>query len=147
LGEAATREAAGSALAEAPRGTETVLLVEDEPSVRALAALVLRRQGYTVLDTANGEEAQRVVREHGGDEIDLLLTDVVMPQMGGKELAELLRRLMPRLKVLMTSGFPDEAVEPGQGWNPGTCFMPKPFTPAELTRKVREVLDTPSPRA
>ena len=141
----ATSVAEGRAPVEMPTGTETVLLVEDEPSVRGLATLVLRRQGYTVLDAANGAEALRVARDHPGDEIGLLLTDVVMPHMSGKELAGHLQPLMPGLKVLMTSGFPDEAAVPGQGWNPGISFIPKPFTPAELARRVREVLDTPGP--
>jgi DNA-binding response OmpR family regulator len=130
-----------------PTGTKTVLLVEDEPSARDLATLVLRRQGYTVLDAADGAEALRVARDHHGDEIGLLLTDVVMPHMSGKDLAGHLQPPMPGLKVLMTSGFPDEEVVPGQGWNPGTSFMPKPFTPAELARRVREVLDMPGPGA
>ena len=98
-----------------------------------------------MLDAANGEEALSVARECRANEIDLLLTDVVMPQMGGKELAELLRPLIPRLKVMFISGFPDEMVVPSHGWNSGTSFVPKPFTPAELTMRVREALDTPRP--
>tara|TARA_B100000315_G_scaffold241006_1_gene261428 strand:- start:591 stop:893 length:303 start_codon:yes stop_codon:yes gene_type:complete len=100
-----------------------------------------------VLDAANGKEALRVARERRVDEIDLLLTDVVMPQMGGRELAELLQPLIPRLKVMFTSGFPEETGAPDPDWSPGTVFMSKPFTPAELTRRVRDVLDTPSPGA
>jgi CheY-like chemotaxis protein len=130
-----------------PRGMETVLLVEDEPAVRSLASLALRRQGYTVLDAANGEEALRVARDHRADEIDLLLTDMVMPHMGGRELAELLQPLMPQLKVLFTSGFPDDTVIPNRDRSPGISFISKPFTPAQLTRRVREVLDAPSPEA
>jgi PAS domain S-box-containing protein len=126
-----------------PGGAETVLLVEDEPAVRFLAAEVLRRQGYTVLEAANGEEALRVGHEHGGDEIALLLTDVVMPQMGGRELADCLEPLLPRMKVLFTSGFLEESNLQDEAIAPGISFMPKPFTPTELTRKVRAVLDRP----
>ena len=79
---------------ELPGGTETVLLVEDEPSVRGVAACVLRQQGYTVLEATNGEEAVRVASEHGGDRVHLLLTDVVMPKMGGVELAGSFRRII-----------------------------------------------------
>tara|TARA_B100000315_G_scaffold259262_1_gene314574 strand:- start:1720 stop:2112 length:393 start_codon:yes stop_codon:yes gene_type:complete len=123
------------------------LLVEDEPAVRGLAALALRRQGYRVLEATNGQEAMLVAQECGGNAIDLLLTDVVMPRMGGRELADRLRPLMPQMKVLLSSGFPDQAPAPDEEWNPGIAFMPKPFTPVVLAQKVREVLDTPSPEA
>jgi CheY-like chemotaxis protein len=132
---------------ELSKGMETVLLVEDEPAVRSLAALALRRQGYTVLEAANGQEALQVAQDRNGNEIDLLLTDVVMPRMGGRELADRLCPLMPRMRVLLSSGFPDQAPAPGEKWDAGIAFMPKPFTPAVLAEKVREVLDTPSPGA
>jgi CheY-like chemotaxis protein len=106
---------------------------------------VLRRQGYTVLEAANGEEALKAGQEHGGKEIHLLLTDVVMPQMGGRELADCLKPLMPRLKVLFTSGFPDQAGVPGGEPGPFISFLPKPYTPAVLAARVREALDTPGP--
>ena len=89
----------------------------------------------------------RVAQEHRADSIDLLLTDMVMPHMGGRELAELLQPLMPRLKVVFTSGFPDDTAIPDRDRNPGISFIPKPFTPVQLTRKVRELLDAPSPEA
>ncbi len=111
----------------AARGTETVLLVEDEPAVRALGARVLRSRGYTVLDAANGVEALRVAAAAGA-RIDLLLTDVVMPQMGGEALAEQFRALYPRTRVLFVRDC-------------GALFIEKPFSPAALARKVREVLD------
>ena len=122
-----------------------MLLVEDEPAVRDLAALALRRQGYTVLVAANGKEALRVAHEHQADAIDLLLTDVVMPQMGGNKLANKLRPLMPWLKVMFTSGFPGDMVGPSLDWHLSAAFLPKPFTPEELTRRVREVLSASDP--
>jgi CheY-like chemotaxis protein len=124
-----------------PRGSETVFLVEDEPSVRSLAYRVLCQQGYTVLEAANGEEALRVAQEHAGEKIHLLLTDVVMPQMGGRELAETLKLLRPDIKVLYTSGYTDNAIVHHGVLNPGTHFLQKPFSPKTLSHKVREVLD------
>ena len=145
--EAAPASAEGRPPMGMPRGMETVLLVEDEPAVRSLASLALRRQGYTVLEAADGQEALLVAQERGGNAIDLLLTDVVMPRMGGREVADRLHPLMPQMKVLLTSGFPDQTPAPDEEWDPGTAFMPKPFTPMVLAQKVREVLDTPSPGA
>jgi two-component system cell cycle sensor histidine kinase/response regulator CckA len=101
----------------------------------------LCQQGYTVLEAANGEEALRVAREHGGDKIHLLLTDVVMPQMGGKELADQLKLLIPEIKILYTSGYTDNAIVHHGVLDPGTHFLQKPFSPKMLSRKVREVLD------
>jgi CheY-like chemotaxis protein len=124
-----------------PRGSETVLLVEDEPSVRDLALRLLKQQGYKVLEAANGEEALRVVQEHIGERIHLLLTDVVMPQMGGKELANQLKLLRPDVKVLYTSGYTDDAIVHHGVLEPGTHFLQKPFSPQTLSHKVREVLD------
>jgi len=124
-----------------PRGTETVLLVEDEPSVRDVAARTLREQGYTVLEAATGDEALRVASEHGGKTIHLLLTDVVMPQMGGKVLAGRLRANRPDIRVIFFSGYPSEAIAHYGVLDPGTAFLLKPFSPAVLARKAREVLD------
>jgi CheY-like chemotaxis protein len=118
-----------------------VLLVEDEPSVRDLALRLLNQQGYKVLEAANGEEALRVVQEHAGEKIHLLLTDVVMPQMGGKELANRLKLLRPDVKVLYTSGYTDDAIVHHGVLEPGTHFLQKPFSPKTLSHKVREVLD------
>jgi CheY-like chemotaxis protein len=123
------------------RGKETVLLVEDEAPVRGLAVRVLRNQGYRVLEAANGEEALSVAGEHAGEKIHLLLTDVVMPQMGGKELADRLKALRPEIKVVFTSGYTDEAIVRHGVLEPGTDFLQKPFSPASLAQKVREVLD------
>ena len=126
---------------ELPLGTETVFLVEDEPSVRSMASQVLREQGYTVLESANGVEALRVAEERAGEELHLLLTDVVMPLMGGRELADQLKGLHPETRVLYTSGYTDDAIVDHSVLGTGADFIPKPFTPVSLARKIREVLD------
>jgi CheY-like chemotaxis protein len=124
-----------------PGGTETILLVEDEPAVLELAATVLVQLGYTVLRAGNGAEALRLVREHNGHEVDLVLTDVVMPQMGGKDLADTLRTERPAMKVLFASGYTEDAIVHHGVIDPGVDFIEKPYTPGALARKVREVLD------
>jgi PAS domain S-box-containing protein len=124
----------------APHGSETVLLVEDEPEVRGLARDILHQQGYTVLEAAEGDEALRIGREHGGP-IHLLVTDVVMPQMGGRELADRLRARRPEIKVLYVSGYTDDATLHQGVSQTGMAFLPKPFTAAALAHKVRQVLD------
>jgi len=124
-----------------PRGTETVLLVEDEATVRALAVRVLREQGYTTLEAADGAEALRLSQEYAGP-IDLLLTDVVMPRMGGKLLAEHLAASRSGMKVLFTSGYTDNAIVHHGRLDSGVTLLQKPFSPTALLRKVREVLDT-----
>ena len=123
-------------------GAETVLLVEDEPSVRRLVAEVLLQYGYTVLEAANGEEALRVAGRHDKENVQLLLTDLVMPRMGGRELAEHLMGQAPEIKVLLMSGYPDDASLQRGASEATTAFLRKPFTPAVVARKVREVLDT-----
>ena len=122
------------------QGGETVLLVEDELAVRALAARVLRQRGYIVLEAADGEQALQVFQEHTGTDIALLLTDVVMPQMTGDELARQLLALRPDLKVLFMSGYTATAVLDISKFNPNTAFLPKPFLPTMLVDKVRELL-------
>ncbi len=126
-----------------PRGTETLLIVEDDPSVRLLARRVLEAQGYGVLSASNGQHALQVVREHEGLPIRLVVTDVIMPLMGGKELAEWLKTTYPDLKTLFTSGYTDDAIARHGVLETGVEFLPKPYTPATLARKVREMLDTP----
>jgi CheY-like chemotaxis protein len=121
-------------------GNETVLLVEDEPSVRGLAARVLRNQGYEVLEAVNGDEALQIANRHKG-KIDLLLTDVVMPQIGGKELYDQLKPMRADLKVLFTSGYTETAILHQGELPPGVAFLQKPFSPIFLTHKVREILD------
>jgi CheY-like chemotaxis protein/two-component sensor histidine kinase len=127
-----------------PRGTETLLVVEDEPSVRHLARSVLDNLGYEVLSALNGQDALRAVREHKGAPVRLVITDVIMPLMGGKVMAEWLKATYPDLKILFTSGYTDEAIADQGVLDPGVEFLPKPYTPAGLARKVRQLLDAKS---
>jgi signal transduction histidine kinase len=124
-----------------PRGTETLLVVEDEPSLRHLARGVLETQGYEVLSAANGQDALRVVREHTGSPIRLVVTDVIMPLMGGKVMAEWLKTTHPDLKILFTSGYTDDVITHQEALEPGVAFLPKPYAPAALVNKVRRLLD------
>jgi two-component system cell cycle sensor histidine kinase/response regulator CckA len=127
-------------LKDIPQGTETVLLVEDEEEVRTLARLVLQRNGYHVLEATHGEEALRFC-EQLQETIHLLVTDVIMPRMNGRQLAERLRQLRPDVKVLYISGYTDDAVVRHGILNRDTSFIQKPFTTDTLAQKVREVLD------
>jgi signal transduction histidine kinase/ligand-binding sensor domain-containing protein/CheY-like chemotaxis protein len=122
------------------RGTETVLLVEDEPLVRDIAKSALTDQGYQVIEAEHGEEALRLAREHDA-EIQLVLTDVVMPKMGGRELVEQLRKARPAIRVLYMSGYTAASIDEQDVVEPGTAFLRKPFALAEMLGKVREVLD------
>lgn len=124
-----------------PRGTETLLVVEDEPVVRTLARNVLQKQGYDVLAAADGQEGLQMAREHKGPPIRLVIADVIMPHMGGKVMAEWLKSSYPDLKVLFTSGYTDDAIEHHGVLQPGIAFLAKPYNPATLARKVREMLD------
>jgi signal transduction histidine kinase len=121
-------------------GTETILLAEDEEMVRTWAAGVLRSKGYRVLTARNGKEALRTMEAHAGP-LHLLVTDVVMPEMGGRELTERVTSLHPTIKVLYMSGYTDDAVIRHGVLNAGAAFLQKPFTPNMLASKVRELLD------
>ena len=125
-----------------PRGTETLLLVEDEDSVRTLASNVLRRQGYRVLE-ANGGASALVLSARQTDPIHLLLTDVVMPKMSGPQLAARIQAARSDIRVLFMSGYADHATLPQGLLGRDMSFLPKPFTPEQLTRRVREALDMP----
>jgi signal transduction histidine kinase/CheY-like chemotaxis protein len=126
-------------LAEAPKGSEVILLVEDEDAVRQLARAILEASGYVVHEASNGREGL-VACETCAGAIDLLLTDVVMPQLGGRELADMAKKLRPDMKVLFMSGHTEDVVIK-EGVQKGTAFLQKPFTPAGLAEKVRETLD------
>lgn len=125
------------------RGTETLLVVEDEPSLRHLAQGVLKAQGYNVLTAPNGQDALRVADENQGQPIALVITDVVMPRMGGKAMAEWLQTTNPDLRILFTSGYTEDAIAHHGVLDEGIEFLPKPYTPASLARKVRKLLDAP----
>ena len=117
-----------------------VLLVEDEETVRRLTRTILERCGYAVIVAANGREGLAICESHGAT-IDLLLTDVLMPGLGGRELAERAALIRPGMKVLFMSGHTQDMVLK-EGINQGTPFLQKPLLPADLAHKVREVLDS-----
>jgi two-component system cell cycle sensor histidine kinase/response regulator CckA len=125
-----------------PRGTETILLVEDDAQLRNMARAILLRLGYRVLDAADGVEALKLIEQERG-EIQLLLTDVVMPHMNGRELARRLADTRPLTKVLYMSGYTDNAIVHNGILDHGVAYLQKPLTPDALARKVRQVLDTP----
>ncbi len=129
-------------LAENLQGTETILLVEDEDGVRALASRVLHMRGYRVLVARDSEDAIRLSNEEPGA-IQLMVTDVVMPGMNGRDLAKHIAPRRPQMKVLYLSGYTESAVFRHGVLEPETAFLQKPFAPDDLTRRVREVLDKP----
>ena len=121
-------------------GSETILLVEDDETLRKLALSILEGYGYTVLSAGDGEEALRLLSDSPGIP-PLLLTDVVMPKMGGRELSGRIQAIHPDTRVLYMSGYTDNAIVHHGVLDPGVSYLPKPFTPKALARKVREVLD------
>ena len=128
-----------------PRGTETILLAEDDPALREMAATLLRRLGYTVLTATDGIEAMSLKHQRDIGHIDLLFTDVVMPHMSGKELADRVQALYPRTKILFTSAYTENAIVHQGVLAPGVALLQKPFTPSALANKLREILDQPDP--
>ena len=127
---------------ESATGTETILVLEDEVSVRHLSVRVLRNLGYEVLEAAHGEDAKRLISEtRWRKKVDLLLTDMVMPEMSGRHFADWLRQTSPETKVIFISGYLEESLHPARPARSGMCFLAKPFNAEELARKVREVLD------
>jgi len=131
LAQTAALVSADAGTGPPPRGTETLLLVEDEPAVRHLAVSSLRSLGYEVLSASNRK----------GRPIRLVITDVIMPRMGGKVMAEWLKASFPDLKILFTSGYTDDAIAHHGVLNEGVEFLPKPYTPSTLAHKVRAMLD------
>jgi len=138
--EAPAVPVAGTTSRDARRGSETILVAEDNEMVRTLACEILKRHGYTVVEARHGADALDIARRHHGA-IHLLLTDVVMPGMGGPELVSRLAPLRPTMKIVYMSGYPADALD-HQGLVDGEFeFLPKPIGVEALVRKVREVLD------
>lgn len=127
-------------MAELPRNTETICVVDDEEAVRLFITDVLQKQGYTILPASNGRKALQVCENHKGP-IHLLVSDVVMPVMGGVKLAEMLCSTHPGIKVLLLSGFTDDKLAHYRIRKDQIAFLQKPVSPEALVRKVREVLD------
>jgi two-component system cell cycle sensor histidine kinase/response regulator CckA len=132
-------ERAGSATVQALQGSETILIVEDEDSVRKLTKEILESYGYQVFEAANATEALRIGEQHS-DEIQLLLTDVILPGMNGKALTERLQELISDIKVIFMSGYPADVMSSRGVVERDVSYLPKPFSPESLAVKVREVL-------
>ncbi|MCA1657756.1 MAG: PAS domain-containing protein, partial [Verrucomicrobiaceae bacterium] len=127
---------------EMPTGSETILVLEDDVSVRHISVRVLRSLGYEVLEAANGDDAQQLIGRSENKQIDLLLTDMVMPQMSGRRFADWLAQTSPQTKVVFISGYLEESLHPGdRRGQEEMFFLAKPFDPAQLARKIREALD------
>ena len=124
-----------------PTGVETILVLEDDISVRHVSVRVLRGLGYDVLEAANGDDAQQMIARRGNKKIDLLLTDMVLPQMSGRQFADWLRATSPHTKVVFISGYLEESFHPGERCDEEMFFLAKPFDPEQLATKIREALD------
>jgi two-component system cell cycle sensor histidine kinase/response regulator CckA len=124
-----------------PTGVETILVLEDDISVRHLSVRVLRGLGYEVLEAANGDDAQQLIGKAGDKKVDLLLTDMVMPQMSGRCFADWMSKASPGTKVVFISGYLQESLHPGDRGDQEMFFLPKPFDPEQLATKIREALD------
>ena len=124
-----------------PKGSETIMVVEDEPNVRKLTVAALQRLGYSVLEADNGEEAFKLVQSQPSLRLDMVITDVVMPQMGGKDLAQWMRLMYPDIKVVFTSGYPNHAFDDAELLDENSTFLAKPFASKMLAVRVRELLD------
>jgi CheY-like chemotaxis protein len=124
-----------------PRGTETLLIVEDEAALRRMTSMALESLGYTVLQAATGQEGLRVAEEHKGAPIALVITDVIMPEMGGKVMAEWLKASYPEIKILFTSGYTDTTIVHHGVLDPTVAFLSKPYKLATLAGKIRDVLE------
>ena len=122
-------------------GTETILVLEDDISVRHLSVRVLRSLGYEVLEAANGDDAQQLIGRRNGKKIDLLLTDVVMPQMSGRHFADWMNKTSPGTKVIFISGYLQESLQPAERRDQEMFFLPKPFDSEQLATKIRQALD------
>jgi CheY-like chemotaxis protein len=128
-----------------PRGTESVLVVDDEALVRGYMATMLRELGYTVFEAADGMSALRIVQKHRGQDLDLVLTDMVMPQMGGRELGYRVGLLRPRIKVLFCSSYPEALAIRNGMIDKRTPYVQKPVSRDALALKVRQLLDQATP--
>ena len=135
------KEGRKEALKANARGSETVLVVEDDPAVRELVQTMLESRGFTVLCPETPADAESLCSAHVGN-IDLLLTDMIMPGATGRSIAKQISSLRPGIKILYMSGYTDDTLIQSKGFDRGDAFLQKPFTLATLTAKVRQVLDT-----
>lgn len=125
-----------------PTGIESILVLEDDIGVRHISVRVLRSLGYDVIEAASGDDAQQLIGQSGNKKIDLLLTDMVMPQMSGRHFADWLRKTSPKTKVVFISGYLEESLHPGDRRDHEMFFLPKPFDSEQLATKIREALDS-----
>lgn len=125
-----------------PEGTEKILIVEDDSAVRLLSVSILNSLGYSITEAANGVEATEILKAHADSPFHLVITDVIMPQMGGRELAIWIRKNFPAVKILFTSGYVDASLPASQKSTPDPDLLEKPFTPSELALRVRLILDS-----